>query len=152
MDRRGLELTLTPFINIVLLVMSALFALVALGHELQVLEAQQAWATGRLTEGTLTAHYGRRKSNMREYSYTYRVDGKEYTAERRTIPWSAREIPVGARLEVRYDPMSPAKSVTPAELEELQSWGSRWGLAAISAAFFAWAIARIVRGRRKPAT
>ena len=139
-------------VNIVLLVMSGLFGLVALGHELEVLERHQAWATGRLTEGTLTAHYGRRKSNMREYSYTYRVDGKEFIAERRTIPWKAREIPVGSKLEVRYDPMKPERSVTPAELEELESWGSRYGLAAISLGFLAWAIARIVRGRRKPAT
>lgn len=139
--------------TIVILACAAFFALLALGHALQVDEAQRVWATGKATEGTLTEHHGRRKGNLREYTYTYRVDGRELTAERRTIPWSAREIPVGSKLDVRYDPADPEASVTPAELREFESWANRAFFPLVAAALFGWGIARIVRrGGKKPAT
>jgi hypothetical protein len=139
-------------VNIVILVLAAFFALLSLGHMLQVHKAQELWATGRVTEGTLTAHHGRRKSQLREYSYTYRVDGAELTAERRTIPWKHRELPIGSGLVVRYDPTSPERSITPAELEEQESWANRAFFPLVSIALFAWAIWRIARRRPKPAT
>jgi hypothetical protein len=137
---------------VVLLVLSAFFGLLAIGHSLQVEEARRVWATGKVADGTLTAHHGRRKSTVREYDYTYRVEGRELLAEKRSIPWSAREIPVGARLEVRYDPADPEHSMTPAELQELENWANRAFLPLVALAFLGGSIFVALRRAKKPAT
>lgn len=137
---------------IVLVVLSAFFALLSIGHAIQVNEARQVWATGKATDGTLTAHHGRRKSTVREYDYSYRVDGRELIAEKRSIPWAAREIPVGSRLEVRYDPADPERSMTPAEQQELENWANRAFLPLVALALLGGAIFVAFRRRPKPST
>lgn len=138
--------------SIALLLLAAFFGLLSIGHALQVQEARAIWADGKATEGTLTAQHRRKKSAVVEYSYVYRVDGRELIAEKRSIPWAAREIPVGAKLAVRYDPANPEKSVTPAELQEIESWANRALLPVLALAFLAGAIVVFVRGRKRPAT
>ena len=137
---------------VVLLVLAAFFGLLAIGHSLQVEEARRVWATGKAADGKLTAHHGRRKSTVREYDYSYRVDGRELVAEKRSIPWSAREIPVGSRLEVRYDPADPEHSMTPAELQELENWANRAFLPLVALALLGGAVYVAFRRERKPAT
>ena len=137
---------------VVLLVLSAFFGLLAIGHSLQVDEARRVWATGKETDGTLTAHHGRRKSTLREYTYSYRVEGRELLAQKRSIPWSAREIPIGTRLEVRYDPANPQASMTPAELQELENWANRAFFPLAALGLLGGAIFVALRRGRKPAT
>lgn len=137
---------------VVLVVLSAFFALLSIGHAIQVDEARQVWAAGKPTDGTLTAHHGRRKSTVREYTYTDRVDGRELIAEKRSIPWGAREIPVGSRLEVRYDPADPERSMTPAELQELENWANRAFLPLVALALLGGAIFVALRRGKNPAT
>ena len=137
---------------VVLLVLAAFFGLLAIGHSLQVEEARRVWAAGTATDGTLTAHHGRRKSTVREYDYTYRVEGRELVAQKRSIPWSAREIPVGARLEVRYDPANPEASMTAAELRELENWANRAFPPLLALALLGGAIYVAFRREKKPAT
>ena len=134
---------------IALLCMAAFFGLLAVGHTLQVDEAREVWANGKAVEGTLTAQFSRKKGPQ-EYSYAYVVDGAEIAAERRSIPGAAASIPVGTKLVVRYDLADPQKSMTAAELRELEHWGNRALLPLIAFAFLAGAITVAVRGRRKP--
>ena len=136
--------------TVLILVASGFFALLGIGHLLVVKELEQLWVQGHAAEGTLTAHHGRRKSNMSEYSYTYRVGGEEFTAERRSVPWSARDLPVGSRLDVRYDPAEPDRSVTPAELEENGKWTNQAIFFVVAAGFLAWAVRRIVKRPAEP--
>ena len=137
---------------VALLLLAAFSGLLSLGHALQVEEARGIWAGGKATEGTITAQHRRKKSTVVEYSYAYRVDGRELVAEKRSIPWAAREIPLGARLAVRYDPARPEKSVTPAELQELENWANRALFPVLALAFLAGAVVVFVRGRKRPAT
>ena len=137
---------------VVLLVLAAFFGLLAIGHSLQVEDARRIWATGKAADGTLTAHHGRRKSTVREYDYSYRVEGRELVAAKRSIPWGAREIPVGSRLEVRYDPADPERSMTPAELQELENWANRAFLPLVALALLAGAIYVALRRGKEPAT
>ena len=133
---------------VALLVLAAFFGLLAVGHSLQVEEAREIWAHGNAVEGTLTAQISQKKG-AQYYSYAYRAEGTEITAERRSIPGAAAEIPVGTKLVVRYDPGNPEKSTTAAELRELEHWGNRALLPLIALALLGWAIALVVRGRRK---
>lgn len=137
---------------VVLLVLAAFFGLLAIGHSLQVEEARRVWATGKAADGTLTAHHGRRKSTVREYDYSYRVDGRELIAEKRSIPWGAREIPVGSRLDVRYDPAEPERSMTPAELQELENWANRAFFPLVALALLGGAAYVALRRGKRPAT
>lgn len=133
--------------TIVILLAAAFFAMLGFGHLLQVRQKQDVWEYGAKTEGTLLAHHGRRKSTLKEYTYAYRVAGREYVAERRAIPFSEQGIPVGTRLEVRYDPRDPERSVTPAELAQAESWSDRAFFFIVSGALVAWAGSRIFRRR-----
>jgi hypothetical protein len=137
---------------VILLMLAAFFGLLAIGYTMQVEEARRIWMVGQATDGTLAAHHGRRKSTLREYDYTYRAEGRELLAQKRSIPWAAREIPVGARLEVRYDPAHPEHSMTPAELQELENWANRAFLPLVAIALLGGAIFVALRRAKKPAT
>jgi hypothetical protein len=138
---------------VVLLVLSAFFGLMTLGHVLLVEEMRELWANGKVAEGTLVAHHARKKSTLREYSYTFEAGGATVTAERRTIPYGAASLPVGTKLVVRHDPQDPSRSVTPAELQEHENWANRALLPLIAIAFLVGAIFVARRGpRRAPST
>ena len=122
---------------------------ISLAMGLQRDEARRLWAEGAVTEGTVTEILGTKGSNAKFYSYTFPADGRMHTQTRRDIPWSARDTPVGSRVTVRYDAKSPAKSITQAELEELESWGNRIIFPLIGIALVGWGAARILR--RRPA-
>ena len=139
-------------VTVFLFVLAVAFAALAITRVLLIHDARDLWATGRTTEGTVVDFGTRRKSNLREYSYTYRVEGREYRRERRAIATSAGEFLVGSAVEVRYDPADPVRSLTPAERVEQEEWANRVIFPVISAAFFAWAIARMRGGRGKRAT
>jgi hypothetical protein len=111
------------------------FGLLALGNHLQVTEAREIWANGRVAQGKVVEHQGYPGSSRRTYTYTYRLGDAEFTAERRAIPWEARDIPVGSKLEVRYDPRDPKKSITSAEMQERQSL---WNVGFLPAFALAW--------------
>jgi uncharacterized protein DUF3592 len=124
--------------------------LLALGQFQGVREARELMAGGSRAEGTITEQLGARKSNARYYSYRFRAGDREWVAARRDIPWAAGEIPVGTKVAVRYDPARPGRSITPAELDEIESLGNRLLFPLLGAGLLAWGMARIVR-RRKPA-
>ncbi len=136
----------------VLILVSGLFAVfLAFAHFQSVEGARQLMASGAQAEGTVTEQSGTRGSNAKFYSYTFRAGAREWVATRRDIPWAAREIPVGAKVAVRYDPAKPERSITAAELEEAESWGNRLLFPLIAAALLGWGAARIAR-RNKPPT
>ena len=135
--------------SVALVVMAAFFGLLALGHTLQVEEAREIWAHGRPVEGSLTAQISQKKGPQ-YYSYAYAVDGAAITAERRSIPGAAAQIPVGTKLAVRYDPADPARSMTAAELQELEHPANRALLPMMALAFLGGAIYLAARGPRKP--
>ena len=133
----------------VVLLMAALFGLLALGNALALDEARAISATGQATEGVLTQHHRRKKSTALEYSYTYKVEGREVSAERRSIPWAFGDIPVGSKLAVRYDPANPERSVTPAELAELEHPANRAFLWVVALVFLGWAAFLVFRRPKK---
>ena len=126
-------------------------AFMALAHFLSIRSAEDLMSGGAQAEGTVTAQHGAKGSNAKFYSYTFQANGRQWTATRRDIPWSARELPIGAKVPVRYDPAKPERSITPAELEQAAGWGNRIFFPLVAAGLLGWGIARIVR-RRKPAT
>ena len=130
----------------IVLAFAAGFGMLALGHYLQVQEAREVWSSGKVTEGTLVEQVPRRRT----YTYTYRVGGSELTAERRSVPYAAREIPVGAKLVVRYDPARPEKSVTPAELQAWESWGNRALLPAMALGLLGFGVWLVLPRKKKP--
>jgi hypothetical protein len=132
-------------LSIVLIVAGVFFALLGLGIEMQVSQLRGLMASGAQAEGTITEQLGQRKSNAKFYSYRFRAGDREWTAARRDIPYSAREIPIGARVPVRYDPANPERSVTPAELEEAEGWGNRLVFPLVAVALLGWGVMRIVR-------
>ncbi|HET6265290.1 MAG TPA: DUF3592 domain-containing protein [Usitatibacter sp.] len=132
-------------LSIVLIVAGVFFALLGLGIEMQVSQLRGLMASGAQAEGTITEQLGQRKSNAKFYSYRFRAGDREWTAARRDIPYSAREIPIGARVPVRYDPANPERSVTPAELEEAEGWGNRLVFPLVAVALLGWGVVRIVR-------
>jgi hypothetical protein len=134
-----------------MLLLAAFFGLLGLGNYVQVVEAREIWASGEQAEGTLVEHHGYSKSNRKEYSYSYRVGGAELRAERRSIPWEARNLPVGSKLVVKYARADPRKSVTAAEMEVSESAPNRWAMPVLAIAFLVFAAAIFRRGR-KPAT
>jgi hypothetical protein len=125
-----------------------LFALLALGNELRLADMRTLMESGAQAEGTVTEQLGAKKSNAKAYSYKYRVGEREWTATRRDIPYAARELPIGSRVPVRYDPTNPERSITPAELEEAHGWGNRILFPLITVALIAWAVRRAVRAGR----
>ena len=136
--------------TLALFVIAAAFAALAVTRFVLLSEARDLWATGRTTQGIVVDKGTRRKSNLAEYSYTYRVDGKEYRRDRRVTSKSAGELPVGSAVEVRYDPADPVRALTQGERDESEDWTNQAVLPLISAGLFAWAIARL-RGARRPA-
>jgi hypothetical protein len=132
-------------LSIVLIVAGVFFALLGLGIEMQMSQLRGLMASGAQAEGTITEQLGQRKSNAKFYSYRFRAGDREWTAARRDIPYSAREIPIGARVPVRYDPANPERSVTPAELEEAEGWGNRLVFPLVAVALLGWGVVRIVR-------
>ena len=135
----------------VLIWVAGLFAaFMAFAHFQSVERARELMRTGAQAQGTVTEQLGTRGSNAKFYSYTFRAGTREWKATRRDIPWAAREIPVGAKLAVRYDPAKPERSITPAELEEAESWANRMLFPLVAAALLGWGVARIARRKKPP--
>ena len=136
----------------VLILLAGLFAaFMSVAHHQSVERARDLMRTGSQAQGTVTEQLGTRGSNAKFYSYKFRAGTREWVATRRDIPWAAREIPVGAEIAVRYDPAKPERSITPAELEEAESWANRMLFPLAAAALLGWGVARIAR-RKKPPT
>ena len=55
--------------------------------------------------------------------------------------------PAGDRVKVWYDPGNPARSITRAELDDLESWPNRIFFPLAGLALLGWAIARLRRPR-----
>lgn len=121
------------------------FALLALGNELRLADMRTLMESGAQAEGTITEQLGAKKSNAKSYSYRFRAGDRDWTATRRDIPYAARELPIGARVPVRYDPANPERSITAAELEEAHGWGNRIFFPLVAIALIAWAVRRAVR-------
>lgn len=134
-----------------LILVAGLFALLmAIGHHQSVEGARELMRTGAQAQGTVTEQLGTRGSNAKYYSYTFRAGTREWVATRRGIPWAAREIPVGAKIAVRFDPANPKDSITQAELEEAENWANRMLFPLAAAGLLGWAIARAVRRPKRP--
>lgn len=134
--------------TIVILLAGLFVLMLSMAAGLQRGEAQLLWAEGALAEGTVTEILGSKGSTAMYYSYTYSYGGRVQTQSRRNIRGQAKETPIGSKLTVRYNPKDPSKSITKAELDEMQAWGNRFVFPFIGAALVAWALMRIFRPRR----
>jgi len=139
------------FATVLILVAGLSAVFMTFAHFQSVERAKELMLTGAQAEGTVTEQLGTRASNAKYYSYKFRAGTREWTATRRDIPWAAREIPVGAKIAVRYDPAQPERSITPAELEEAENWANRMLFPLVAAGLLGWGVARIAR-RKKPTT
>ena len=135
-------------VSILLLAAGVATLMLALGQALALQDSRQLMAAGARADGTITEQAQGRKSIGRFYSYRFRVGDRDWVATHRDIPFSARTIPVGSRVAVRYDPANPAKSITAAELEEAENWGNRLLFPVVGVALIAGAVARMVRKPR----
>ena len=133
---------------VTVLLLAAFFALLALGHTVQVHDGRDLWAHGKVAEGTITEQFSR-KRNCCEYTYTFDAGGRVVTAERRSITSAAGSLPVGSKVVVRYDSADPGSSVTAAELETLENWGNRALLPGIALALLGWAAHLFATRHRK---
>jgi hypothetical protein len=96
-------------------------------------DASKKWptASGTVTASALEPLPQNKRRYRAAVEYRYRVDGKEYQANR--VFWGGNEgrqnhmtsvvaaYPVGGRVQVRYDPRNPAEAV----LDPTQHTGSR---------------------------
>ena len=135
---------------VTVLLLAAFFALLAVGHTVQVHEGRDLWANGKVAEGTITEQFHHKRSCC-EYTYTYAVDGQVLTAERRSITSKAGSLPIGTKVEVRYDPADAERSMTAAELETLESWGNRALLPGIALILLGWAANLFATRHSRPA-
>ena len=134
--------------TIVILLAGLFVLMLSMGAGLQRGEARLLWAEGAVAEGAVTEILGSKGSGAMYYSYTFSYDGRVQTQSRRNIRGQARQTPIGSKLTVRYDPKDPSKSITQAELDEMEAWGNRFVFPLIGAALVAWALMRIFRPRR----
>ena len=130
-------------VSILIALAGLLFALLALGNELRLSDMRTLMESGARAEGTITEQLGAKKSNAKSYSYRFRAGDRDWTATRRDIPYAARELPIGSRVPVRYDPANPERSITSHELEEAHGWGNRILFPLVAIAFIAWAVRRV---------
>ena len=137
------------WVSTILILLAGLFVLMlSMGGSLQRDEARRLWAEGAVAEGTVTEILGSKGSRAMYYSYTYSYGGRVLTQTRRNIRGQARQTPIGSKVTVRYDPKDPSKSITQAELDEMQAWGNRFVFPFLGAALVGWALLRIFRPRR----
>ena len=135
-------------VSILLLLAGIATLMMALGQALALQDQRQLFAAGAQAEGTVTEQAQGRKSSARFYSYRFRAGDRDWVAKHRDIPFGASEIPVGAKVPVRYDPANPARSVTAAELEDAEGWANRLLFPVIGVALIAAAVVRMVRKPR----
>ena len=115
----------------------------ALGAHLDLGEARQLMARGRQVEGVVT------DASAASYNYAYAVGGMRYSAINRTIPRGLGEkLHPGTRIAVWHDPADPQRSITIAEVAELESWVNRLVLPLLGLALLAWAIVRMLPRKR----
>jgi hypothetical protein len=138
------------------LLVSGAIALVALfffvlagGAHLQLREARTLVETGASGEATITEILGGgSRGGSHRYSYAFMVGADRFAQHRRDITYDARySTKVGDRVKVWYDRGNPAKSVTRAELDSLESWPNRAFFPLAGIALLAWALARLRRPR-----
>lgn len=121
--------------------------LLAGGAHLQLQDARALVEKGVATEATLTEILGGgSRGGSHRYSYSFMVGADRFAQQRRGITYDARySSRVGERVKVWYDPANPARSITRAELDELESWPNRIFFPLAGFALLAWAIARLRR-------
>ena len=134
-----------------LIFLAGLFMLLlALGAHLELVEARRLIAGGRQAEATVTEVGAPRRSTAYRYSYAYSVGNARYARSDRSIPYGLRDsVRPRSRIAVWYDPAKPALATTTAELAEHESWANRLFFPVAGLALLGWAIARIVRARRR---
>jgi hypothetical protein len=108
---------------------------------------------GSTVQGTVTELIGAKGGNTYRYSYAYPVGGSTLTTSNRSIPTAARdESRPGTIIQVRYDPAKPERSMTAAELEDLESWPDRIIFPVVAILLLAAGVMRIrsLRPRVRP--
>ena len=124
------------------------FLLLAGGAHLQLQEARGLVEAGVPADATLTEVIGGGRGGSHRYSYEFPVGKDRFGQARRDITYDARYgSKVGDRVKVWYDRANPAKSVTRAELDAMESWPNRLFFPIAGIALLAWAIARLRRPR-----
>jgi hypothetical protein len=123
------------------------FFVLAAGAHLQLQEARGLMQGGKTGEATITEVLGGGgRGGSHRYSYGFLVGADRFAQARRDITYDARYgTKVGDRVKVWYDPRDPSKSITRAELDELESWPNRLFFPLAGFALLAWAIARVIR-------
>ena len=133
-------------------VVGLFFLVLALGGHLQLLDARRVMAEGAKVEGSVTRSYsGGRRSTAYYFDYEYpAVGGQKLSGRKRSISYSDYErLRPGTKVPVWHDARNPERSITTAEMAELESGANRLFLPLVGLALIAWGIARIFR--RPPA-
>lgn len=129
-----------------ILLFGSLFLVLGLGMHLQLLEARRLVQEGAQAQATVTESGTARRSTATRITYEFSAAGRTYTARDRSIPFAARKsLPAGASVRVWHDRTNPAKSVTVAELDEMEAPGNRAFFPLAGIALIAWAILRMRR-------
>jgi uncharacterized protein DUF3592 len=139
--------------TLVIFVAGLFFLLLALGGHLQLLDARRLMAKGGKVEGSVTQAYsGGRRSTAYYFDYEYpAAGGLKLSGKKRSISYSDYErLRPGTKVPVWHDPGNPGRSVTTAEMAELESWANRLFFPLVGLAFLAWGIYRVVGRRPAP--
>lgn len=127
-----------------ILLFALLFLALAFGSHRQLVESRRLLEAGATTEGVVTEAVTARRGTATSFSYRFEAAGRGYAAARRSIPWGLREEnAAGSRVKVWYDTANPNRSVTMAEMAELENWANRLFFPIAGVALLGWAIARM---------
>jgi hypothetical protein len=138
--------------TLLILAAGLFFLLLALGGHLQLLDARKVMAEGAKVEGSvIQAYSGGRRSTAYYFDYEYlAASGLKLPGQRRSISYSDYErLRPGTKVPVWHDAKNPERSITTAEMAELESWANRLFFPLVGLALLAWGVYRVVR--RPPA-
>ena len=126
------------------------FLMLALGSQIQLVEARQLMSAGAQAQGIITQKFaGGRRSSRHDFTYTFSVGDGRFEKTVTGIAYRDYEqMQVGEKIPVRYEPANPGKNVTSPELADLEGWPNRLFGPVLGLALLGWGIARIVRRPR----
>ena len=141
-----------------LLLLSAVFALMAVGRQVELGAACKIVDSGIQASATVThlkcCAQIRLGTSKRSYiSYRFQARERQFSGKDREIsPEKWAELRVGVEIPVRFDPANPNRHVTLLELAELEQWGYRMGFSLLSLVLLTCCVLRLRNPRGTEST
>jgi len=126
-----------------LLLVSAVFALMAVDQQVELDAARELADSGIQTRATVTRmSIG---SKGRTYiTYRFQVGERQFWGIARSIPSEKyAELQEGVEIPVRFDPANPHRHITLQELAKLERWSYRVGVSLLSLGFLTGCVLRL---------